>query len=403
MKFDFKKINLKQPKYILPLVALLPLLFIGYQITSLISFEKPEDDGMVVKDSLNTDLPDVNSASKKDNKSKYEAMLEGFGAVTDHSAVDGVTREEEITMQLDNVYSDEEARRLDSLRTVREEEAERLKRQLQQQQEEWKRRREANVLSRSEAEGDGRIRDRNAQTTEDEEYDRFVRQMQIVQQVSKGEKIMTEEDKLREAEKAAAAAERRRVLDSIAKAQGPVEVNKAGEGGAQFFNTVSRTEEDPNLIRARVDGVEKVKSGSRIRLRLSEDIEIEGQVVTKGTYLYATVTGFTAQRVMANVTSAKLGNSIKKINLAVYDLDGMEGFYVPSSNFRDMTKDIGSSAMQMNMNMNTTGNMDMESMAMQSLQQALQSTTQAISKNIRTNKARIKSFTEVYLVDMTNK
>ena len=109
---------------------------------------------------------------------------------------------------------------------------------------------------------------------------------------------------------------------------------------------------DPNLIRARVDAVEKVSDGSRIRLRLSEDIEIEGQVLKEGSYLYATVNGFTAQRVKASVTSVLLGDQIKKIELSVYDLDGMEGFYVPSSKFREVSKDVGSNAMNMNMNFN---------------------------------------------------
>ena len=123
----------------------------------------------------------------------------------------------------------------------------------------------------------------------------------------------------------------------------------------------------------------------------------------EGSYLYATVNGFTAQRVKASVTSVLLGDQIKKIELSVYDLDGMEGFYVPSSKFREVSKDVGSNAMNMNMNFNqNSGEMSVESMAMQSLQQALQGTTQAIGKNIRANRAKIKFNTNVYLVDKSN-
>ena len=191
-------------------------------------------------------------------------------------------------------------------------------------------------------------------------------------------------------------------MDSIAKAQGPVAVNKAGEAGEAYFNTVTEESAVPSLIKARVDRVEKVRDGSRIRLRLSEDIEIEGEILKKGSYLYATVTGFSAQRVKANVTSVLIGNQIKKIELAVYDLDGMEGFYVPSSNFREVAKDIGANSMNMNMNFNQSSEMSMQSIAMQSLQQALQGTTQAVGKAIRQNKARIKFNTNVYLVDNSN-
>ena len=224
--------------------------------------------------------------------------------------------------------------------------------------------------------------------------------MQLIQKVSNGERIMTEEDKLAELQKQLAQAERARVLDSIAKAQAPLEVKKAGEAGEAYFNTVTEDSGKPSLIKARVDRVEKVRDGSRIRLRLSEDIEIEGNILPEGTYVYATVNGFSAQRVKAEVTSILVGDEIKKIELAVYDLDGMEGFYVPDSKFREVSKEIGANAMNLN---NNSGQMSLESMAMQSLQQVVQGTTQAVSKTIRQNRARIKYNTNVYLVDKSNK
>ena len=117
-----------------------------------------------------------------------------------------------------------------------------------------------------------------------------------------------------------------------------------------------------------------------------------------GTYVYANVTGFSAQRVKAQVKSMMVGGEITKVELNVYDLDCQEGFFVPSSSFRDLAKDVGAGAMNMNLNMNSTGDQSLESVAMQSLQQAFQATTSAISKNIRKNKAKIKYNTEVYLI-----
>ena len=105
---------------------------------------------------------------------------------------------------------------------------------------------------------------------------------------------------------------------------------------------------------------------------------------------------------MRRPLSVLLGGEIKKIDLSIYDLDCMEGFYVPASSFREMARDIGSQAMNMNMNINSTGEQNLESMAMQTLQQAMSATTSAISSNIRQNKAKIKFNTEVYLVDNSN-
>ena len=402
MKLDFKKINFKQPKYMIPLLVFLPLLFIGYQAISMTSFEADTGDQAVQTESVNTDLPEVTQSKDIETKSKYQAMLDGFGKVTDYTAVTDAEKEEERKLEVDNIYKEEERRRIDSLMAIQNEQAEALRRQFEQQQKEWENERQAsrdgrNVMTREQALEEQRIRDKQEQ---DEKYEQMVKQMQLIQKMSNGEKILTEEDKIAQLQKEAALLERARVLDSIQRAQAPVAVNKAGEAGEAYFNTVTEESGTPSLIQARVDRVEKVRDGSRIRLRLSEDIEIEGDLMKKGSYLYANVTGFSAQRVKANVTSVLIGDHIKKIDLAVYDLDGMEGFYVPSSNFREVSKDIGANAMNMNMNFNnSSGEMTMESLAMQSLQQALQGTTQAVSKSIRANRARIKFNTNVYLVD----
>lgn len=406
MKLDFKKINFKQPKYMIPLLVLLPLLFIGYQASNMLSFESEVDDGLAETESVNTDLPEINASKELETKSKYQAMLDGFGKVTDYTAVSQTEKEEERKMEVESLYKESEKQRIDSLMAVQAAEAEKLRKEFQEQQNQWKAEREAarngsNVVSRNKALEDELIRDKKRQ---DDEYQQLLKQMQLIQKMSNGEKILTDAEKAEQLKKQIAMQERARVLDSIAKAQAPLAVTKAGEANEAYFNTVTEESGKPSLIKARVDRVEKVRDGSRIRLRLSEDIEIEGSLMKEGTYVYATVNGFSAQRVMANVTSILVGDEIKKIDLAVYDLDGMEGFFVPSSSFREVSKDVGANAMNMNMNLNSnSGNMNMESLAMQSLQQVVQGTTQAVSKNIRQNRARIKYNTNVYLVDKSNK
>lgn len=388
-----KKINWKQPKYMIPALAFLPLLFIGYQVCSL--FEGSEEvDSTVVTTDVNTDLPTIND-EKTGLKGKYEAMLDGFGKVTEYTAVESTEKEEEQKLQADLLYSEEEKNRIDSLNRIQKEQAERLQRMLEEQKRSMQESRR-NVVSRQQAAEDQRIRD-------NQEMEALAKRMQIIQQAASGKPVMTEEDKRLARLKELEAKEQKRIQDSIAMANAPVAVNKAGQGGEQYFNTVVEQDNDPRLIKARVDELVKVKDGSRIRIRLSEDVEIEGEVLKKGSYLYAIVSGFSAQRVMADVTSVMLGGEIKKISLSVYDLDCMEGFYVPESSFRELAKNIGSQAMNMNMNINSTGEQSLESMAMQTLQQAMTATTSAISGNIRQNRAKIKFNTEVYLVDNSSK
>lgn len=47
--------------------------------------------------------------------------------------------------------------------------------------------------------------------------------------------------------------------------------------------------------------------GSRVRLRLLDDVEIGELVVPKGSYLYASMSGFGDQRVKGNVKSLMAG------------------------------------------------------------------------------------------------
>jgi conjugative transposon TraM protein len=169
---------------------------------------------------------------------------------------------------------------------------------------------------------------------------------------------------------------------------------------SEYFNTVSQNVPGTSLITAIIDENVKAMEGSRVRLRLLDDVEIGGLFVPKGTYLYATMSGFGKQRVKGKIESVFVGDQIKTISLSIYDTDGLEGLYVPSSSFRETTKDIGSSAVQQSMSLDGSSSKNSVSQwAGQAIQQAYQRTSQAISKAIRKNKVKLKYGTRVYLIN----
>ena len=105
-----------------------------------------------------------------------------------------------------------------------------------------------------------------------------------------------------------------------------------------------------------------------------------------------------------NIRNASIGYIFQNYHLmddlSVFDNDGMEGFYVPESAFRDMMKDAGAQAMQSNISFESDGyGLSGEALALQALQNMYQSASSAISGNIRKNKARIKYNTIVYMVN----
>jgi conjugative transposon TraM protein len=368
-----KKLNIKQPKYIIPLIALPILLFIGYQVVTMLKTNTHEDTRVVTED-VNTDMPEAN-LDKMAIKSKYKTMSENFVRGKDYTAVEGVDREEIEKMSIESSYSDDEKARMDSLEELRRQE----ERQLQQLIEQTN-----NAVA-----GSGK------NTQDSQQLSDIERQLQLIQRMADGQEILSPAEEMsRKAEDE----RQRRLADSLAEARRPRDVFKAGAAHEESFNTVGVKDSKQRLIRGRVDELVKATEGSRLRIRLSDDIEINGTLIPKGTYLYANVTGFNAQRVTATVKSMMVNGEITPVELTVYDMDCQEGFYVPSSAFRDLAKNAGAGAMGgVNVNMSSSGQ-DLQSVAMQSLQQALTATTSAVSSSIKKNRAKIKYNTEVYLI-----
>lgn len=194
--------------------------------------------------------------------------------------------------------------------------------------------------------------------------------------------------------------EEKRPVQAPSADEPPSAVVRKVKTTSDYFNTLAKDAREPKLIQAIIDEDIKAVDGSRIRLRLLDDVEIDECVVKRGTYLYATVSGFSSGRVKGNINSILVDDELVKVSLALYDTDGMEGLYVPNSQFRETSKDVASSAMSGNMSMSTgtTGN-SLAQWGMQAVNNAYQKTSNAISKAIKKNKVKLKYGTFVYLVN----
>ena len=180
----------------------------------------------------------------------------------------------------------------------------------------------------------------------------------------------------------------------------PSEVVRKVKTTSDTFNTLSKNVREPKLIQAIIDENIKAVDGSRVRLRLLDDVEIGECVIARGTYLYATVSGFSSGRVKGNISSILVNDELVKVSLSLYDTDGMEGLYVPNSQFRETSKDVASGAMSGNMNMSmgsTTGN-SLAQWGMQAVNNAYQKQAMPLAKLSR-KQVKLKYGTFVYLVN----
>lgn len=372
-----KRINFQQPKYMLPAILYVPLLFASYFIFDLFRTEKAEipDKTLQTTEFLNPELPDAQIRGGDGIGSKYENMARSWGKIQDYSAVDNIDRDE----PADNKEEYESQYTQDDIALLDEQEQEKA---LAAQAADAKKREQEALAELEKALAEARLRgQREVMPSEADSTlsaippDTMVQAKGIIDEENRSVKAPAEDDKASE-------------------------VVKKVKTSSDYFNTLAKDAKEPKLIQAIIDEDIKAVDGSRVRLRLLDDIEINESVVKRGTYLYATVSGFSSGRVKGTIGSILVDDELVKVSLSLYDTDGMEGLYVPNSQFRETSKDVASGAMSGSMSMNTgTYGNSLAQWGMQAVNNAYQKTSNAISKAIKKNKVKLKYGTFVYLVN----
>lgn len=391
------KIDFKQPKYILPIIMLpfLCLLFYGYK-----SFSKDSPDEPVQGLSgIQSEIGKVSEQiQKKPLDSKLDASRETYKRANDgYTAIKGLELEVEESSQIKTLYNEEEKRLLDSIDNAlksaglysgKPDAGNSIASVLPQPSKRQSFSKEDEELLNAINQLEGKKAQVPAIKYEDP-MDLFKAQMAVIDSISKANDPAYQELQLKEKENQPVPKETENEVYRVQKS----------EGSATLFNTITR-EKRGKFIEAIID--QDIKSGTlgaRLRIRLLDDILIGNAIVGRGTYLYALISGYEAQRVKLTISSVMINDQIFPIKLSIYDVDGMEGLYVPASAFREFSKELGG---------NTTGGMNLtmqqnsdalSQLYMSALQRMFTSTSQAVSKSIKKNKANIKYGTSVYLID----
>ncbi|NDV84183.1 conjugative transposon protein TraM [Bacteroides sp. 51] len=389
------KIHFKQPKYMLPAILYPLLLIAGYLIFDIFEtepVEKPNE--LQTTEFLNPELPQA-QIHNDGIGGKYESMVKSYGKIQDYSAVENIERDgnEENKEDYDSKYTEDDLTLLDTEAAQKTEELEKLRR-LQDMQEK---------LRLSAEKGKDILADSSAiQLLND--VDRLARSRQREQEALAELNKALAEARLKGRENPDTPQKDTDTASSIDEDPGSNAVVKAIKKPSDYFNTLAENEPEPRLIKAIIDEEVKAVDGSRVRLRLLDDVEINKLVVPKGSYLYAIMSGFGSQRMKGNVKSLMIADELVTVSLTLYDTDGMEGLYVPSSSFRETSKEVGASALNGNVSMNngSTGN-SFTQWGMQAVQNAYQRTSNALSKAVKQNKVKLKYGTFVYLVNGKDK
>ena len=359
----------------LPAIVYIPLIATGYFVFDMFNTEVAEtqDKNLQTTEFLNPNLPGAQIKNGDGIGGKYENMAKSYGRIADYSAVDNIERDnEEEKEAYESKYTEEDLAELVRQAEEKDDAAEVADAKA----------REAEALEAlNKALAEARLRGQAAVAPVAQDTTQAgppKEQIEVKGQIAEDSKAV-------------------KALDEEDKAQ---EVVKKVKVTSDYFNTLTQNEHEPKLIKAIIDEDVKATDGSRVRLRLLDDIEIGETVVKKGSYLYATMSGFGSQRVKGSINSILVDDELIKVSLSLYDTDGLEGLYVPGSQFRETTKDVASGAMQSNMNIDQSGaNNSFSQWGMQAVTTAYQKTSNAISKAIKKNKVKLKYGTFVYLVN----
>lgn len=146
-------------------------------------------------------------------------------------------------------------------------------------------------------------------------------------------------------------------------------------------------------VAAQVHETQTLTSGATIKLRLTADILVSGQTISKGAFVFGNCT-VNGERLKITVNSIRSGNKLFPVNLVVYDMDGQDGIRIPGAITRDATKEGIDQGIQ-SMNLMTLD----PSVGAQAASAAVQTAKSLFSRKIKLVKATVRAGYPVLLMD----
>lgn len=391
---NIKKIDFKQKKYVLPLLALpflLLFLYVGVQFTKEDTAEKDQPG------ELSLSLGDTQDSIMTKNDA-YDAF---FKKEDNRTMLGGLDKEEDSLYNYDDQLSLDQKRKIDSLKTVTtRQNLYREKRNpssyynpnlSQREDKDFKRSSEIIRMLNDKSYG----KQENAYVSESSKPISKSENPDPVKYLKQQMLVMDSLEKVRDPDYQSKLATEQKLKASKEKMQeflnSTFNVSKSGINND--FNAFYKEKEN-SFIKAVIDENNKGFLGSRIRFRLLEDIFVSNRKISKGSILYGQISGFSMQRVELTIVSVFTKGDIFPINLSIYDVDGMKGLYVPQSVFRDMIREMGSNSIQ-----GTQMDMGGQGFFTSLGSKLFTSTSKSIANLIKTNKAKLKYNSYVFLID----
>ncbi|HEU5289438.1 MAG TPA: conjugative transposon protein TraM [Cyclobacteriaceae bacterium] len=100
-----------------------------------------------------------------------------------------------------------------------------------------------------------------------------------------------------------------------------------------------------NAIEAVIHDTQELVAGATVKMRLLNDVYINGKLIAKDQFVYGTC-AIEGERLTVSINSIRNGNSLFPVSLSVFDMDGLEGIYIPGAITRDVAQQSSDQALQ---------------------------------------------------------
>lgn len=115
--------------------------------------------------------------------------------------------------------------------------------------------------------------------------------------------------------------------------------------GKQFLNEGKNNVKNKNSFAASIPVTQILQTGSVVKLQLQQSLQVSGSTIASGSFLFGTAS-LDNERLVVHIASVRSGNEVIPVSLSVYDMDGLEGIYVPGSLARETMKSTADQALQ---------------------------------------------------------
>lgn len=174
-------------------------------------------------------------------------------------------------------------------------------------------------------------------------------------------------------------------------------INQAQQNGFYSLDESVPTDDTQNAIQAVIHETQTLVAGSTVKLRLVNDVYINGMLIPKDNFLFGEAT-LNGERLGIKINSMRYQNSLFPVQLSVYDMDGMDGIYIPGAITRDVAKQSADRAIQ-GIGLTTLD----PSLGAQAASAGIETARDLISKKVKLVKVTVKAGYQVLLRDEKQK